>query len=177
MTSYIGTYLHAGQHTHPSIPIYKVQGFTPRQPLSPWILPPLSGKDACRDFHKESMASQSETSVDIWGTLHGLHATRPLCKTNLATRLTPPSCPLQVPKARLFLLRATGARTLLGPPGLTTRSKKLLGAKGIATRSKDTTRGSYRRAYLSVPLSATPPTPTSCSITRTLRGTSTAEVA
>ena len=34
-----------------------------------------------------------------------------------------------------------GARTLLGPPGLTTRSKKLLGAKGIATRSKDATRG------------------------------------
>ena len=29
-----------------------------------------------------------------------------------------------------------GARTLLGAPGLTTRSKKLLGAKGIATRSK-----------------------------------------
>ena len=32
-----------------------------------------------------------------------------------------------------------GARTLLGAPGLTTRSKKLLGAPGIATRSKDTT--------------------------------------
>ena len=29
-----------------------------------------------------------------------------------------------------------GARTLLGAPGLTTRSKTLLGAKGIATRSK-----------------------------------------
>ena len=29
-----------------------------------------------------------------------------------------------------------GARTLLGAPGLTTRSKKLLGAKGIATRNK-----------------------------------------
>ena len=28
-----------------------------------------------------------------------------------------------------------GARTLLGPPGLTTRNKKLLGTKGIATRS------------------------------------------
>ena len=33
-----------------------------------------------------------------------------------------------------------GARTLLGAPGLTTRSKKLLGAKGIATRSKDASR-------------------------------------
>ena len=33
-----------------------------------------------------------------------------------------------------------GARTLLGAPGLTTRSKKLLGTKGIATRSKDATR-------------------------------------
>ena len=32
-------------------------------------------------------------------------------------------------------------RTLLGAPGLTTRSKKLV-AKGIATRSTDTTRGS-----------------------------------
>ena len=29
-----------------------------------------------------------------------------------------------------------GARTLLGAPGLTTRSKKLLEAPGIATRSK-----------------------------------------
>ena len=33
-----------------------------------------------------------------------------------------------------------GARTLLGAPGRTTRSKKLLGALGIATRSKDATR-------------------------------------
>ena len=31
-------------------------------------------------------------------------------------------------------------RTLLGAPGLTTRSKKLLGAPGIATRSKGATR-------------------------------------
>ena len=38
-----------------------------------------------------------------------------------------------------------GARTLLGAPGLTTRSKKLLGAPGIAARSKDTTRGSWHR--------------------------------
>ena len=30
-----------------------------------------------------------------------------------------------------------GARTLLGAPGHTTRSKKLLGTKGIVTRSKD----------------------------------------
>ena len=37
---------------------------------------------------------------------------------------------------RLLLV---GARTLLGAPGLTTRSKKL-GAPGIATRSKDATR-------------------------------------
>ena len=35
---------------------------------------------------------------------------------------------------------SNGARTLLGGPGIATRSKKLLGAKGIATRSKDTTR-------------------------------------
>ena len=28
-------------------------------------------------------------------------------------------------------------RTVLGAPGLTTRSKKLLGTKGIVTRSKD----------------------------------------
>ena len=31
-------------------------------------------------------------------------------------------------------------RTLVGAPGLTTRSKKLLGTKGIATRRKDATR-------------------------------------
>ena len=49
-----------------------------------------------------------------------------------------------------------GARTLLGAPGLTTRSKdatrgswhptknkKLLGAPGLTTRSKDATRGSW----------------------------------
>ena len=35
------------------------------------------------------------------------------------------------------------SRTLLGAPGLTTRSKKLLGTKGITTRSKDATRGSW----------------------------------
>ena len=34
-----------------------------------------------------------------------------------------------------------GARTLLGAPGRTTRSKKLLGAKGIATRSDRTLLG------------------------------------
>ena len=33
-----------------------------------------------------------------------------------------------------------GAKTLLGAPGHTTRSKKLLGTKGIATRSKNATR-------------------------------------
>ena len=32
-----------------------------------------------------------------------------------------------------------GARTLLGAPGLNTRSKKLLGAPGIATSNKDST--------------------------------------
>ena len=32
-----------------------------------------------------------------------------------------------------------GARTLLGAPGLTTRSKKLLGTKGIATSNKGIT--------------------------------------
>ena len=42
-----------------------------------------------------------------------------------------------------------GASTLLGAPGLTTRSKKLLGARtllgapGLATRGKDATRGSW----------------------------------
>ena len=35
----------------------------------------------------------------------------------------------------------SGARTLLGAPGHTTRSKKLLVTKGIATRSKDAIRG------------------------------------
>ena len=33
-----------------------------------------------------------------------------------------------------------GARTLLGAPGLTTRSKKLLVTKGITTSSKDAIR-------------------------------------
>ena len=43
-----------------------------------------------------------------------------------------------------------GARTLLGAPGLTTRSKRtLLGAKGIATRSKDATRGSVSTRWAS----------------------------
>ena len=41
----------------------------------------------------------------------------------------------------IFMSRAT----LLGAPGLTTRSKKLLGAKGIATRSKEAIRGSWHR--------------------------------
>ena len=36
-------------------------------------------------------------------------------------------------------LEELGTRTLLGAPGLTTRSKKLLGAKGVATRNKDAT--------------------------------------
>ena len=40
-----------------------------------------------------------------------------------------------------------GARTLLGAPGLTTRSKKLLVTKGIATRSKNAT-SSSRPHYL-----------------------------
>ena len=35
------------------------------------------------------------------------------------------------------------ARTLLGAPGLTTRSKTLLVTKGIATRSKDATSSSW----------------------------------
>ena len=35
--------------------------------------------------------------------------------------------------------RGLVARTLLGAPGLTTRSKKLLGTKGVATRSQDAT--------------------------------------
>ena len=39
-------------------------------------------------------------------------------------------------------LRLDHIRTLLGAPGLTTRSKKLLGAPGIATRSKDAPNGS-----------------------------------
>ena len=39
-----------------------------------------------------------------------------------------------------------GARTLLGAPGVATRSKgAIIGAPGIATRSKDATRGSWRR--------------------------------
>ena len=42
-----------------------------------------------------------------------------------------------------FVYEQLGARTLLGAPGFTTRSKKLLGAPGIATRSKDATRGSW----------------------------------
>ena len=39
--------------------------------------------------------------------------------------------------SRLFALHVLGTRTLLGAPGLTTKSKKLLGAPGIASRSKD----------------------------------------
>ena len=59
-----------------------------------------------------------------------------------------------------ILASLLGARTLLGAPGLTTRSKKLLrakgiatrskkllGAPGIATRSKDATRGSWPYYY------------------------------
>ena len=37
----------------------------------------------------------------------------------------------------LFKVLLLGARTLLGAPGLTTRSKKLLGTMGIAARSKE----------------------------------------
>ena len=33
-------------------------------------------------------------------------------------------------------IATNGSRTLLGAPGLTTRSQKLLGAKGIATSNK-----------------------------------------
>ena len=39
-----------------------------------------------------------------------------------------------------MLALLVGGRTLLGAPGLPTRSKKLLGAPGIATRSKDANR-------------------------------------
>ena len=41
-----------------------------------------------------------------------------------------------------------GARTLLGAPGLTTRSKTLLGSPGIATRSKDATTYFYIVVFL-----------------------------
>ena len=46
----------------------------------------------------------------------------------------------QAPRVKVDSTSIRGARTLLGAPGLTTRSKKLLGAKDIATRSKDATR-------------------------------------
>ena len=43
--------------------------------------------------------------------------------------------PLQCPQTILGFPQAIGLKTLLGAPGLTTRSKKPLGGKGIATRS------------------------------------------
>ena len=46
-------------------------------------------------------------------------------------------------------LEHLGARTLLGAPGLTTRSKKLLGAKGIATRSKKQLHRNVHKAFTS----------------------------
>ena len=49
-------------------------------------------------------------------------------------------------KASAFLL---GARTLLGAPGIATRSKKLLGAPGRTTRSKKATKGFRLHAHLS----------------------------
>ena len=59
-------------------------------------------------------------------------------------------------RSKGLLALSLGARTLLGAPGLTTRSKDatrgsalllgarmLLGAPGLTTRSKDATRGSW----------------------------------
>ena len=43
-------------------------------------------------------------------------------------------------KSSILVKSLVAARTLLGAPGLTTRSKKLLVTKGSATRSKDAIR-------------------------------------
>ena len=52
------------------------------------------------------------------------------------------SCSESKSKKHPMAYRASllGARTLLGAPGHTTRSKKLLGTKGIATRNKEAAR-------------------------------------
>ena len=52
----------------------------------------------------------------------------------------------------LFAAHQLGARTLLGAPGIATRSKKLLGTKGIATRSNFQNRGQLRSLFASLPV-------------------------